>query len=436
MNQQTSAFTRRSFLIGSGSLATLGVLALAGCATPTPAGLGPSATAGGGTSVKTLNFYNNVLGDAGQKAAWQNMVAAFENNSPATINPVIYPSDQAATQLALLARSGKLQGVGQAGPWQVLTPFDLLADLSDLADGLDIPKGILDTYTTNGKLWALPTTAGGIGMVVNGEIAKSVGLKAGLTTDEFATVLEKIKKQDPGMIPYAAVTKTDLKDIVPWMWGFGSEVVDDKLKVTIGDSESVAAVQWYKGLLDQGLTSANVARADARVLFAKGKTALYDDAPIAGTFVTTNGGTQGLVDNLTTISRPTDGTKASFNRSWGGGLFATAGAGEKTSRDFIKYIASDVTAATVLFTQSSLAPASKKVAGKIANLQSNKFQTSFQTNVTDHARATGYDKIPVAAQVDATIAQGVATILAGQTGVQSGLNTLRTQVQQLLDANK
>jgi ABC-type glycerol-3-phosphate transport system substrate-binding protein len=435
MNEQTSAFTRRSFLIGSGSIATLGVLALAGCATPTTAGAG-STIGAGGTSVKTLNFYNNVLGDAAQKGAWQSMVGGFQKKSSATIKPVIYPSDQAATQLALLARSGQLQGVGQAGPWQILTPFDLLADLSDLAAGLDIPKGILDTYTLDGKLYALPTTAGGIGMVANGDIATSAGLKAGLTTDEFASVLETIKKQDPDLIPYAAVTKTDLKDIVPWMWGFGSEVVDDKLTATIGDAGSVAAVTWYKGLLDQGLTSANVARADARVLFAKGKTALYDDAPIAGTFVVTNGGTQSLVDNLTTISRPTDGTNASYNRSWGGGLFATAGKGEKTSREFIKYIASDVDSATVLFKQSSLAPASRKVAEKIPELQSNKFQTSFRTNVTDHARATAYDKISVAAQVDSTIALGIATILAGQTGVQAGLNTLRGQVQQLLDANK
>jgi multiple sugar transport system substrate-binding protein len=433
MNQQTSAFTRRSFLIGGGSLATLGVLALAGCATPGPAGAGGTGAAK--STVKTLNFYNNVLGDAAQKGAWQSMVSAYEKTSKVTIKPVIYPYDQAATQLALLARSGKLQGVGQAGPWQVLLPFDVLADLSDLADGLDIPKGILDTYTVDGKLYALPTTAGGIGMVVNGEIADSVGLKSGLTTDEFATALEKVKKQDPSLIPYAAITKTDLKDIVPWMWGFGSEVVDDKLKVTIGDSESVAAVTWYKSLLDQGLTKANVARADARVLFAKGQTALYEDAPIAGTFLTTNGG-QALAPKLTTITRPTAGTKPSYNRSWGNALFATKGAGETTSRDYITFLASDVESATTLFTQSSLAPASRKVGDKIPALKSDTFQISFRDNITDHARGTAYDKIAVAAQVDTTIASSVATILAGQTPVQDGLNALRGQVQQLLDANK
>lgn len=430
----TNAFSRRAFMTGSTAVAALGLLSLAGCATPAPK---PAASpTGSGSAVKTINFYGNVLGDEAQKPAWEKMVASFEKASSVTVKPVVYPSDQAATQLALLAGAGNLMGAGQAGPWQVLTPFGVLADLSDLAEGLDIPQGILDTYTIDGKLLALPQYAGGIGMIVNGTVAKSAKLKSGMTIDAFDSVLEDIKAQEAGMIPYAAVTKSDLKDIVPWMWGFGSEVVTNDLEVTIGDKASVAAVTWYKSLLDRGLIQPNVARADARVLFARGQAAIYDDAPLASTFVVTNGASQEIIDSISTISRPTDGDKESFNRAWGGGIFVTAGEGEITSREFAKSLIADVDSATTLFEQSSLAPASAKIASQIPSIQKNAFQTGFRENVTEHARGTAYDRIAVAAQIDASIAQSTAAILAGEVAVQAGLNALKTTVQDLIDSNK
>jgi multiple sugar transport system substrate-binding protein len=431
--QQGSAFSRRTFLTGA---AALGALTLAACATPAAPGGGGST--GNATKVDTVNLYNNTLGEDAQKQAWQTMISNYQASSPGTtVKPVIYPYDQAATQLALMAKSGNLMGVGQAGPWQVLTPFGILADLTDLAAGLDIPQGILDAYTLNGQLLVLPQNAGGIGQVVNGQVASSVGLTSGLTTDAFATVLEKIKSQDSTLIPYAAVTKNpDLKDIVPWMWGFGSDVVTDDLKCTIGDAQSVAAVTWYKSLQDQGLIAKNVARSDARILFARGQAIMYDDAPLASSFVKTNGAAQGIIDNITAISRPTYQGKPSYNRAWGGGLFATAGVGELTSRDFITSMVTNLDSATALFTQSSLVPASKKISDQIPAITKDAFQTQFRTAVTESARATAYDKIAVTAQIDTTIGAGVANILAGQVGVQSGLNDLKSQVQSLLDDNK
>jgi multiple sugar transport system substrate-binding protein len=430
----SAAISRRAFLGGSTTAAAFGMLALAGCAPTTqpPA----ASSAGGATAAKTINFYNNSLGEEAQKAAWQSVVDGFAAQADVTIKPVIYPYDQAATQLALTGSSGKLVGVGQAGPWQVLSPMEVLADLTDLAEGLDIPQGVLDTYTIDGKLYVLPLTAAGIGIVTNGEIAQSVGLASGMSVEDFAGALEEIKKQDKSLIPYAAVTKNpDLKDMAHWMWGFGSEVVTDSLECTIGDAESVAAVTWFLSLLDAGLIKANVARTDARILFASGRTALYDDAPLASTFVATNGGAQSITDNIGAIARPTSGGNESYNRAWGGGLFASAGEGELTSRDFITYAATNVEAATALYEQSAVAPAAKSVADQIPGLAKDRFQTEFRTEISEHARGAAWDKVAVTAQVDTTIGDGVAKILAGQVEVQAGLNDLKKEVQDLLDAN-
>ena len=321
MTTPSTAFSRRAFLGGGTALAALGALALAGCTTTAPPGAGATNAP---TKAKTINFYGNSLGEDAQKVAWQAVVDGYSKESGVKVAPVIYPYDQAATQLALTGRSGKLMGVGQSGGWQVLTPMDVLADLSDLAKGLGIPQGVLDSYTMDGKLLVLPLTAAGIGIITNGEIAKSVGIKSGMTVEQFATALEKIKSQDASLIPYAAVTKNpDLKDGAHWMWGFGSEVVTDDFECTIGDAESVEAITWYKSLQDAGLTQPNVARSDARILFASGRTALYDDAPLASTFVKTNGAAQNVIDNINAIARPTADGKPSYNRAWGGGLFAT-----------------------------------------------------------------------------------------------------------------
>lgn len=429
----SAAISRRAFLGGSTTAAAFGMLALAGCAPTTQA---PAASTNGATAARTINFYNNSLGEEAQKAAWQSVVDGFAEQAGVTIKPVIYPYDQAATQLALTGSSGKLMGVGQAGPWQVLSPMGVLADLTDLAEGLDLPQGVLDTYSIDGKLYVLPLTAAGIGIVTNGEIAADVGLASGMSVEEFATALEAIKKQDKKLIPYAAVTKNpDLKDIAHWMWGFGSEVVTDGLECTIGDAPSVEAVTWYLSLLDAGLIQANVARTDARILFASGRTALYDDAPLASTFVTTNGGTQELADTIGAIARPTAGGNESYNRAWGGGLFASAGEGELTSREFITYAATNVSAATALYEQSAVAPAAKSVADQIPALAKDRFQTEFRTEVSEHARGAAWDKVAVTAQVDTTIGDGVARILAGQVEVQAGLNDLKKEVQDLLDAN-
>ncbi|MDQ0643188.1 ABC transporter substrate-binding protein [Microbacterium murale] len=436
MNISTAQLSRRAFLGGSTALAAFGVLTLAGCATPAAPGAGTGAGANAATEAKTINFYGNSLGEEALKPAWQAILDNFSKANDVTVAPVVYPYDQAATQLALTGRSGNLMGVGQSGGWQVLTPMNILADLTDLAEDLEIPQGVLDAYTMDGKLLVLPLTAAGIGIITNGEIAKSVGIKSGMTVEEFATALEKIKTQDPSLIPYAAVTKNpDLKDAAHWMWGFGSEVVTDDFECTIGDEESVEAITWYKSLQDAGLTQTNVARSDARILFASGRAALYDDAPLASTFVVTNGAAQNIIDNIGAIARPTANGNESYNRAWGGGLFATAGEGEVTSREFILYALTDVKSATDLYERSAVAPASKKVADQIPALAADKFQTAFRTEVSEHARGAAWDRVAVTAQIDTAIGAGVANILAGQGDVQSGLNSLKKEVQDLLDAN-
>ncbi|MFF6983803.1 ABC transporter substrate-binding protein [Streptomyces sp. NPDC008343] len=423
------AVSRRGLLAGFGALGVSGAFGLVGCSTPTP---GNGSGQVGAAEIDTIKFYGNALGDNAQKAAWQAVIAGWEKKSGKSVKPVVYPYDQAATQLALAAKAGDFDGVGQ-GPWQVLVPTGILADLSHLADGMDLPENIIDSLRIDGKLYLLPINASGIGLVCDGRVADEVGLKDGMSVEDFAGTLEKIKRQDADLIPYAAVTKNpDLKDAVHWMWGWGSEVVTDDLRCTIGDSASVAAIKWYKELQDAELTKAGVARTDARILYARGQAVMYDDAPLAHTFVKSNGGTAALMTATRPLQRPAVKGRPSYNRFWGSGLFCSSGRGEKTSKDFIAYVAGDTGAATELYKQSALAPADANVAARIPELRKDDFQNRFRTAVAQHARAGAWDKLSSVAQIDTAIGEGVAAILAGQTDVQSGLNALRKKVDAAL----
>ncbi|NEC20300.1 ABC transporter substrate-binding protein [Streptomyces parvus] len=424
--------SRRGVLAGFGALSLLGALGAAGCSTSNP----DSSAKSGPSETDTLKFYGNALGEAAQKPAWQAILASWEKETGKSVKPVIYPYDQAATQLTLAAKSGDFQGVGQ-GTWQVLVPAGILADVSDIAAGMSLPDKLIDSLRIDGKLYFVPINASGIGLVSDGRVADEVGLTDGMSVEQFATVLEKIKKQDSKLIPYAAVTKNpDLKDAVHWMWGWGSEVVTSDLRCTIGDAESVAAMKWYKELQDSGLTKAGVARSDARILFARGQAVMYDDAPLANSFVKTNGGPAALAAAVRPLSRPTHRGRPSYNRYWGNGLFCSAGTGEKTSKHFISYVTTDVDAATQLYRQAALAPADAKVAERVPGLAEDTFQNSFRQSITAHSRAAVWDRLPSTARFDTAIGEGVASILAGQTGVQSGLNALKKKVEDILERER
>ncbi|WP_267900300.1 ABC transporter substrate-binding protein [Kribbella turkmenica] len=411
-----------------------GLLAASGCSSSPP-----RPDAGGDADAKLINFYGDSLGGETTGKFWKRALERFETDRGVTVKPVTYTFDQAPTQLLLAARSGNASGVGEAGPWQVLVPLGVLADLSEIASKHDYPKALLDGFTVDGRLYVLPQYVDAIGLVGNGSILSSVGFTGDkVSVDDFAATLEKIKAQDRRVIPYAGATKQPaLKDLIPWMWTFGSEVITADLKVTLGDAASVKVLEWYKQLVSAGLIGKEVHRDDARVLLAQGRTALYDDVGLARSFAKTNGAPKPLQDGLLSITRPAlkaDGD--SYNRGSAGGLFVFAGAGEATSRGLAEWICTDPALAGDFFTLNSRVTALSSVASAIPEIGKDRFQTSWNERSIGHARFPAYNRLPTSAALDDLIGQGVAKILAGEQTSQEGLNALRAKVQKQVDDSK
>ncbi len=193
------------------------------------------------------------------------------------------------------------------------------------------------------------------------------------------------------------------------MWGFGSDVVTDDLKCHAGRRrEPSRPSTWYKSLQDQGLTQTNVARSDCpHPVVASGPGRALRRTPRSprpSSRRTAPRRTSSTTSGLSRVRRP--GARTPSTGRGAAAVFATAGEGELTSRDFILYAATNVEAATALYENSAVAPAAKSVADKIPALAA----TSSGRVPHGGLRARSWrrvGRVAVTAQIDAAIGAGV-----------------------------
>ncbi|GAB3932341.1 hypothetical protein GCM10027614_01330 [Micromonospora vulcania] len=273
-------YSRRNLLklLGVGAGVAIAGPALTACAPS-----GSTGTTGGlkEDDAKQFPFTTWAANEAATKEPLAGLVSRYTGaNGGITISTPSYPYNDYLNQLLLQVRGGQLKGAMQLDvAWlATLAATGKLADLGSVTTGTDYTDAALALGKVDGKQLALPWTQAGIGLISNQEILTRAGVtSAPKTIEEFEAALRAVKGLG-GIVPYAAMTKVDqLKDIIPWMWAFGSPVVENG-KIVIGDEPSVAALTWYKKLYDEKLIAADVNRVDARALMSQGKTAFYEDA--------------------------------------------------------------------------------------------------------------------------------------------------------------
>jgi len=220
-----------------------------------------------------------------------------------------WPWSETQKQLVLISNTGTPPDVAQlSNEWQAsLVAGDALADLNSLIDR----SWMQDTYVestllagnVDGKQYSLPWTASSIGMLYNPQLLSKAGYAVPPTTiDQFEDCLATLKKLDPEIIPYAAMTKTGstMKDFQQWLWTYGASILDANGNVVINSPAAVRAVEWYKELYDKGYISIDIDRFDARTLFVQGKVGFYDDALVTFNYLA---GLSGLSRNMGTSLR-------------------------------------------------------------------------------------------------------------------------------------
>ncbi len=402
----------------------------------TPSAPGPStATASRDANAKPVNFRLAAwtLADDISKVGVQHLMQSYQSAKSITITPVPIAFTEYLNQLLLQVRGGQFAGAAQLDiSWlSQLAALGKLRDLGYLTSGAGYTDTALSSGNLQGKQYGLPWTTGAIGLIVNQKILNQVGIKALPTSvADFETALREIK--GTGVVPYAASTKVaQLKDILIWMQTFGSPLYENG-KVTIGDDASIEAVTWYKKLYDQRLIAPDVDRADARALFAQGKTAMYDDAIVGKDVVLKQAADKSLINSIVPASRPVrqSGDKPRALQ-WGHIAVVVEGEGADTAADFAKFATSDIKAVLQYFKDVSLPPTTS-AALKDPAVTSDAFTTAFGEKITATATPNPFWPFPQYAQMENAVSQQVQAVLIGKSSPKDALMAARDALQKLI----
>lgn len=424
-------------LAAGGGLAALG--GIAACAPSADSGNDSAGSSGGITGddgVKDFTFTSWSMNEAASKAQLQALLDAYKTSAGVTIKTPSYPYNDYLKQVILQVQGGQTTGALQLDiTWaSVLGATGKLADLGSLANGTAYTDQALKVGQYQGKQIGLPWTHGAIGLVGNSELIAKAGIsKEPETLEEFEAALTELKGLGGGVVPYAAMTKVaNLKDIVVWMWTFGSPVVADG-KIVVGDDPSVEALTWYKKLYDKGLIGKDMDRFDARALFGQGKVGLYDDAAPARKFVTPNATDPKIGDKLTAWKRPVlKSGDSSQAMAWGHLLCVVAeGKGTYSAGQFAKHLTSDPATAISYFKSAGYPPTTQQGLSDPA-FTKDPFASAFVKNVTATSKADPLWQFPQSAQMYETLAKQVQAILIGSTTPKQGLETARESMQKLV----
>lgn len=411
-----------------------GASVIAACAPSGGNDPAPAASTGG--EAEDFSFASWSLTEEAAEPVITAQLEAFGDEAGISISPVSYPFNEYLNQLTLQVRGGEFTGAAQLDiAWlSTLAALGKLQDLSALTEGRGYLDAGLSVGQYDGVQYGLPWTLGAIGLIGNSELLEQVGVtEAPADIEAFEDVLRELKQIGDGVVPYAASTKVaQLKDAQTWMQTFGCTLVEDG-QVTIGDDASVEAITWYKRLYDDGLIGADVDRFDARSLFAQGKAALYDDAPVGRSAVLADSPDSDLGSKLVPWTRPVvNAGDQPRDLAWGHLIVVVDGAGSATAAEFAQWVTSDETVVVDYFDDLGLPPTIE--AGLASDsVTSDQFISDFAERITATSTPSPFWAYPQYGQIDAAIAEHVQAALIGTATPQEAMDAARDEAQALID---
>lgn len=364
-------------------------------------------------------------------------VERYSQASGAQITDVAYPYNEYLNQVLLQARGGNLSGAVQLDiAWLApLAAMGVLKDLGPFAEGTDYTAAALSSGQIDGVQYGLPWTTASIGMVANQQLLEEAGVtELPVTIEEFEAALEALKAYDPDVIPYAGMTDTaQLKDIIPWIWTFGGQVIDEEGNVVLNDEATIAAVEWYASLVERGLVAPDMDRFDARQLFAQGRVGFYDDAIVARGLVTSAAPESGLEQYVVPLPRPVlnegDVPQALL---WGHIIVVINDENGDAAADFAKWITTDEETVLTYFEQFALPPTTQSALDSEI-VQSNTYVADWSSGITATARTNPFWPYTEAAAMETTLNEMVQAVLTGDMSAEEAMNEAHDEIADLMD---
>lgn len=362
------------------------------------------------------------------------LIKLYEKKTGNRVETEAIPYEEALNQLILRSRGGNITGAAQAAvEWMsTLGSLGVLKDLSSAAEGAGYTEAALNAGQFEGTQYGLPWTTASIGIVANKELLDRAGVpELPKTIEEFEAAMDSLKGLGGGVIPYAAMTDpAQLKDIIPWMWTYGAEIIEDG-KVFLGDEGSVRAVEWYKSLLVRGYAAPGMDRFDARALFSQGKVGFYEDAILAKGVLSEQSPDKQLADKIVPVPRPVEGSGDPQSLLWGHLVVVFEGEGSDAATDFAKFITSDTEATLQYFEAAALPPATTK-AIESKEVTNDEYTSTWTNEVTKYARPNPFWSYKEFARLDSILGEQVQAALLGKAGPKEALETAREKISSII----
>jgi ABC-type glycerol-3-phosphate transport system substrate-binding protein len=146
---------------------------------------------------------------------------------------------------------------------------------------------IQDGLSFDGQVYALAYDLGPIILYYNMDLFDAAGVpypsaEEPMSWDEFKETATRLTDAEAGQ--YGFVMRPDLDPVVPWLWSGGGDYMNaEATACTLGSPESLAALNWYLGLLTADQVVApitDLANVNFdRETFYTGKVAMHVDGP-------------------------------------------------------------------------------------------------------------------------------------------------------------
>ncbi|HEU0295132.1 MAG TPA: extracellular solute-binding protein [Anaerolineales bacterium] len=384
-----------------------------------------------------FTFTGWAINEGASKEVVTGFMKEYSEANNAVVKEQAFPYGEMLNQLVLQANGGSADGAAQLDiAWlATMAATGKLMDLSAYTEGRDYTEAALLSGQVNGVQYGLPWTTGSIGLAANKQILDEAGVtEMPKTIAEFEAALVKIKEYNPEIIPYAGMTAAaQLKDIVPWIWTFGGTVIDESGEVTLGDAGSVAALEWYKSLLDRGLMAPEMDRFTARQLFSQGKVAFYDDAIVLKGIVTKDSPIPNLGDLIVPLSRPVlkegDTPQALL---WGHVVVVFEGENSQAAAQWTQFLTSDQATATTYFEKMALPPTTETALNSDA-VKSDAFTSTWSQSITATANPNPFAVYAESARMESILTEQVNAYLVGSVAsAQEALDKAAVEISALM----
>lgn len=204
------------------------------------------------------------------------------------VNFVIQPNGEYYKQLDVALSTGKespdlmIMHVDQVPTY---ASKDQLQPIDDMASGAGINKAdfaeaATEYSTLDGKWYSIPLDIHPLVMYYNKDLFEKAGIAAAPTNRaEFDDAVQKLTDKSKGVYGYAVPTLWPQQFIFPTLvWQNGGELWNGT-EVAYNSPEAVEMVQWLRGMVDSGVSPANVQQDGENTLFLQGKNAIQFNGP-------------------------------------------------------------------------------------------------------------------------------------------------------------